>query len=94
MRQLRALEELGLDTELERRSTVIADLVGRDGSVSLVFEGRKVTFPEHVRTELEAVFGAEEPFTAAELPGSLDDSGRLVLVRRLVREGFLRIRGV
>ncbi len=92
MRQLRALEELDLDTELERRPSVIADLGRREGSVSLVFEGRELTFPAHVNTELEAAFGAQEPFTAAELPGSLDDAGRLVLVRRLVREGFLTIR--
>ena len=58
-----------------------------------MFEGRELTFPEHVHTELEAVFGAQEPFRAEELPGSLDDAGRLVLVRRLVREGFLTIRG-
>jgi hypothetical protein len=31
------------------------------------------------------------PFTPAQLPGDLDDESRLVLVRRLVREGFLRI---
>jgi hypothetical protein len=29
-------------------------------------------------------------FTARGLPGGLDDAGRLVLVRRLIREGFLR----
>jgi hypothetical protein len=34
---------------------------------------------------------AEDPFTAADLPGSLDTAGRLVLVRRLVREGLVRI---
>jgi hypothetical protein len=50
-----------------------------------------VTFPAHAREEVEAVVGAEEPFTVAELPGSLDAAGRLVLVRRLVREGLLRI---
>jgi hypothetical protein len=93
MQQLRALEELGPDTLLERRPTVIADLVERDGSVSLAFEGRELTFPAHVREELVALVGAHEPVTAAELPGSLDDHGRLVLVRRLVREGFLRISG-
>ena len=92
MRQLRALQDLDLGTELERRPTVIADLVERDGSVSLVFEGRELTFPGHVRSELRAVFDAEAAFTAAELPGSLDEAGRLVLVRRLVREGFLTIR--
>ena len=30
----------------------------------------------------------------SELPGELDDDGRLVLARRLVREGFLRRRGL
>jgi JmjC domain len=93
MRQLRALEALQPDTVLERRPTVIADFAERDGSVSLVFEGREVTFPAHARDELSAVAAADEPFTASELPGSLDDAGRLVLVRRLVREGFLQISG-
>jgi lysine-specific demethylase/histidyl-hydroxylase NO66 len=91
LRQLRALEDLGPGTELERRATVIADLVEADGSVALAFEGREVSFPMHVREELAAVVAAEEPFTVSELPGSLDEAGRLVLVRRLVREGFLRI---
>ena len=93
MRQLQALEDLQPDTMLELRPTVIADFVERDGSVSLVFEGREVTFPAHARDELTALAAAEEPFTASELPGSLDDAGRLVLVRRLVREGFLQISG-
>jgi bifunctional lysine-specific demethylase and histidyl-hydroxylase NO66 len=93
MSQLRALGELDVDTELERRPTVMADLVDRDDSVSLVFEGRELTFPGHVREELAAVVAADEPFSAAELPGALDDEGRLVLARRLVREGFLRISG-
>jgi bifunctional lysine-specific demethylase and histidyl-hydroxylase NO66 len=91
MQQLRALEELGPDTLLERRPTVLADLSERDGTLALAFEGRELTFPGHVREELGALVGATAPVTAAELPGSLDDESRLVLVRRLVREGFLRI---
>jgi bifunctional lysine-specific demethylase and histidyl-hydroxylase NO66 len=91
MRQLRALEELGADTPVERRPTVIAELIEQNGSISLVFEGREVTFPGHVSEELVAVASAGEPFTPSELPGTLDDAGRLVLVRRLVREGFLQI---
>jgi len=91
LRQLRALEALTPETELERNPTVLADLVERDDDVSLVFEGREVTFPAHAREEVVAVTGARVPFTAAELPGGLDDAGRLVLIRRLVREGFVRI---
>ncbi|HEY8773505.1 MAG TPA: cupin domain-containing protein [Gaiellaceae bacterium] len=86
LEEVRALESLTVETPLERRATVIADLEG----TTLSFEGKHVAFPEHAREEVEAVFAAEEPFTAAELPGGLDGDSRLVLVRRLIREGFLR----
>jgi ribosomal protein L16 Arg81 hydroxylase len=89
--QLRALKTLDSRTLLERRATVIADLERRDGRAVLSFEGKQVSLPERVWHELEYVAGADEPFLVGDLPGELDDAGRLVLVKRLVREGFLRI---
>jgi hypothetical protein len=89
--QLRALGRLDVDTPLERRATVIADLDEEPGGLTLVYEGRRIRFPAHAAAEVRACFESEEPFRAADLPGELDDEGRLVLVRRLVREGFLRI---
>jgi hypothetical protein len=89
--QLRALERLEADTPVERRSTVIADLEEGEDGVALVFEGRELVFPAHATAEVVACFEAEEPFSPSGLPGDLDAAGRLVLVRRLVREGFLRI---
>ena len=50
-----------------------------------------MSFPRRVRDEVGWLAGSEGPFALAELPGSLDDEGRLVLARRLVREGFLRL---
>ena len=89
--QLRALDELDVDTELERRATVLTGLAESNGSVLLAFEGKELAFPKHAGEEIRGVLELDEPFTAADLPGSLDDEGRLVLVRRLVREGLLRI---
>jgi len=89
--QLRALDELDVDTELERRATVLTGLAESNGSVLLAFEGKELAFPAHAGEEIRGVLELDEPFTAADLPGSLDDEGRLVLVRRLVREGLLRI---
>ncbi len=89
--QLRALDELDIRTELERRPTVLARLAERNGSVVLAFEGKELAFPARAGAEVRAVMELEEPFTAHDLPGSLDDAGRLVLIRRLVREGLLRI---
>jgi len=84
---LRALEDLDLDTEVERRETVIFDL---DGS-TLSFEGKDLLLPAETGADLEFVAEAEGSFTPGELPGDLDDDGRVVLVARLVREGFLTV---
>jgi ribosomal protein L16 Arg81 hydroxylase len=84
--ELRALPSLTTDDELKRRDTVIADLDG----TRLVFEGKTLRFPDRLAPELQFLVTAEQPFRASELPGDLDGDGRLVLVRRLVREGFLR----
>jgi lysine-specific demethylase/histidyl-hydroxylase NO66 len=89
--QLRALDRLTTETLVERRETVLYDLAELDGRLLLSFEGRELVFPGQARAAVEALAEAEEPLRPADLPGDLDDEGRLVVVRRLVREGFLRI---
>jgi hypothetical protein len=84
--EVRALDELDAETLLERRPTVLCELDG----TTLVFEGKRVTLPDAALAELEALAVLDEPFRVGDLPGDLDDEGRLVLVRRLIREGFLR----
>jgi hypothetical protein len=89
---VRALPELSVESPVTRRATVIADLTELDdGRAALVFEGRRVVFPTRARPELEALVASTAPVRLADLPGRLDDEGRLVLARRLVREGFLRV---
>ena len=89
--QRRALAGLRQETPVERRPTVIADVEADDEGAVLVFEGKEIRFPAFVRSDLDFCAEAEGPFRAADLPGDLDAEGRLVLVRRLVREGFLRL---
>ena len=90
--ELRALDRLTLDTELERRPTVLADLeLGDDGGVTVLFEGKTVSFPPQASLDVAYAVTATGPFSARDLPGDLEEAGRLVLVRRLVREGLVRI---
>ena len=84
--ELRSLDTLAAETKLERRDTVIADL----DETTLEFEGRVLRFPERLAAELEFLVTVEGAFSGHDLPGALDGAGRLVLLRRLVREGFLR----
>jgi JmjC domain len=84
--QLRTLDELTVETPVARRETTLAEL----DFPHLSFEGKTIDFPAHVEEDVEFVASADGEFTAADLPGDLDEEGRLVLIRRLIREGFLR----
>jgi lysine-specific demethylase/histidyl-hydroxylase NO66 len=90
--QLRALDGLDTATEVERRPSVLATLEQEGDAIALAFHGKRLLLPGRLSAEADFLVGADEPFTAADLPGDVDDAGRVVLVRRLVREGFLRIR--
>jgi ribosomal protein L16 Arg81 hydroxylase len=89
--QLRAAAELDPDTPLHRRPTVIAELESDGETATVTYGGKRIAFPAHVRDELEFVLTVPDPFTLAELPGDLDDAGRRVLGRRLIREGILAV---
>ena len=58
----------------------------------VLFGSTEITLPSFAR---DAVMFALEgrPFVVRDLPGQLDDAGKIVLVRRLLREGLLVRRG-
>jgi cupin superfamily protein len=89
--QVRAAASLTLETPVERRPTVLVEVREDGDGVALLFEGKELAFPARARDAVERLAGAGEPVRPSELPGELDGEGRLVLVRRLVREGFLRV---
>jgi len=76
------------DTRLEARPHLVYRLSEDANSVRLLFGPSSLTFPavaaEPIRFALRGL-----PFLAGDLPGRLDAAGRLVLVRRLLREGLL-----
>jgi hypothetical protein len=92
--QVRDLDGLTATDPVERRPTVIAVLEDAGDATVLVFEGKEIRFPPKAAPAVRLAARIGRPFRAADLPGPLDEAGRLVLVRRLVREGFLRRAGV
>jgi hypothetical protein len=89
--QLRALDSLRSDTQLERRPSALATVDAIGDEIALVFHGKRLALPARLAEEAAFVAEVAGPFDAADLPGALDESSRLVLLRRLVREGLLRI---
>lgn len=80
-----------LGTLLRRRPEVQWRLSSDDEAVLLYFHGKKLRMPNHVEPDLRFIGETDKPFTGSSLPGILDEQGRLVLIRRLLREGFLAI---
>lgn len=78
---------LSLESTIAPRPDLIYLLCEEDEKLVVLFGATQISFPGFVR---EALVSALErgPFVVRDLP-QLDDEGKLVLVRRLLREGLL-----
>ena len=64
--------------------------IDSDGDrVTLSCYGAALTFPAHAEGALRFAV-QHDRYTARDLPTSLDDAGRMVLIRKLIKEGVLR----
>jgi ribosomal protein L16 Arg81 hydroxylase len=86
------LEEIGSETLVEKRAGFVPVVELRNGNAVLQFGANHVQGPAAILPALEFVRD-HRIFKAADLPGSLTGSSRVVLVRRLIREGLLKIHG-
>ncbi|HVC98323.1 MAG TPA: cupin domain-containing protein [Pirellulales bacterium] len=85
-----AADRLDSETVLEKRPFQavcrVVDL--ENGGVAIEFPGNRVEGPPRIGAALRFIAGATR-FAVRELPGELNEEARLVLARRLVREGLL-----
>ena len=88
MQQVEALRGLTVETVLGARPGLVYRLRSDDTKVVVELHGRRITFPAHAGEPL--AFALAHPrFRLRELPGELDEAGRLALGRRLIREGLV-----
>jgi ribosomal protein L16 Arg81 hydroxylase len=88
MAQMAKVDRVTIDSAVGARANAFAHIRTDGNFTSVDCFGRKLLFPVHAT---EAVrFALSNPhFIVKKLPGALDDEGKLVLVRRLIREGLL-----
>ncbi|MGH7136624.1 MAG: cupin domain-containing protein [Pirellulales bacterium] len=85
-----ACGEIELDTPLSRNRQAICRVLENEQGVAIEFPGNRVGGPPRIASALRFIAGRAN-FTARELPDDLSEEARLVLVRRLVREGLLNV---
>jgi len=88
MAQMAALDRVTIDSRVGARAGLISRMRTEPESTSVDCYGRKITFPIHARDAVRFALSHSE-FVVRELPGDLDDAGKLALVRRLIREGLV-----
>ncbi|MCA9609180.1 MAG: hypothetical protein KC619_26445 [Myxococcales bacterium] len=88
--QMLRLDEVGLESEVGVRPNLIFRLRKDDAHVVVSCYGGNTEMPVHAAEPLEFALNTER-FRVAELPGDLDDEGKIVLVRVLIREGLLKL---
>jgi ribosomal protein L16 Arg81 hydroxylase len=89
LRQLLALDELDDTTEVRRRPGATCRLRVAGDRLELVLGDRTLRMPAALEPAVRRLLEADR-CTPADLAGELDPASRLVLVRRLVREGLLQ----
>jgi ribosomal protein L16 Arg81 hydroxylase len=89
---LEDLPKLDTSTPLRRRPGLRWTVTVDDTVASLLFHNKAVRFPAEVADEVRFAAGQDGWFTAAAIPGDLDEPGRKTLVHTLLREGFLTTR--
>lgn len=79
------------DRRAGRRPNLVYRIEENDNSVTVRVYGGQITLPAHAKEPL--LFALEnDDFSISALPGELDDAGKLVLIRRLVREGLVMLK--
>lgn len=88
--QIDDLKTIELDTVVKKRDGVLCHIFKEEDSVSIQFPGNKVNGPSYIEPALYFIADSTE-FHISSIPNSLSEDGKLVLVRRLIKEGLLTI---
>jgi bifunctional lysine-specific demethylase and histidyl-hydroxylase NO66 len=88
LQQLLALEGIGEDTVVRRRPGVVCRLRQRENRLEVLLGDRVLHMPARLAPVMRMIL-ARDRLAVGDLAGHLDPPSRLVLVRRLIREGLL-----
>lgn len=83
-------ERLSNESVVVRRSALDVAVVREAAHLLLHVAGRTVTLPEHTASGVRRLLSGR-PVRVGDLPDDLDDEGKQVLAKWLVREGVVRV---
>lgn len=88
LQELHDAPQISADSRVEPRPNLIYRLREDNENVVLLFGSTTITLPSFASEPMQFALRGQ-PFAVRDLPGQLDDPGKVVLVRRLIKEGLL-----
>ena len=88
--QIGKIDEINLNTWLSKREDILYRVKTIDNMITLTYYAKNIQLPLYTKEILGYILNNDK-FTPSMLPNDIDDEGKLVLVKRLVREGFLTL---
>jgi ribosomal protein L16 Arg81 hydroxylase len=90
--ELDQADRMTVATSVQHRMGVIYRIEATDDTITLLYQGKRIKLPRYVEPELRFVVETDR-FKVGDIAGDLDAAGKVVLARRLVKEGFLTLVG-
>lgn len=90
LQQVAAIDRLTVDSTVGARTGVITRIENGPDTIVVRCADRRIRIPGHAADAVRFAL-ATPSFRIFNLPPSLDDQGKLMLIRRLVREGMVTI---
>ena len=90
MQQIHRLAELSVADRAGARPNLLYHLTREGEQVTVSAYGGRITLPAHAAEPLEHALRHDD-YRIRDLPGDLDDPGKLVLIKKLVREGLVEL---
>lgn len=81
--------QLSIHSTFLKRNNIFIALHKSSNEVILKIGARVITFPAFTFNTIEFVIHSTSPFTIKELPDDIDDDGKMVLLKRLLKEGVI-----
>lgn len=85
-----SIASIGIDSVVSRREHVLFRRTDKGKMIQVNFEGRTIEIPRFLEESLNEILGGEQ-FVVHQIQGLIDNAGRIELVQKFVREGFLQI---
>lgn len=92
LQQLLGLDRIDDETQVERQPLAMCALARVGDRLEVILGDRRIRMPGHVEPAMQTILDRGR-LRVRDLADHLDVEGRRVLVRRLVREGLLRVTG-